>query len=376
MRFVCLSLFLIFAHASASIAASVDNIRIGAYQERTRIVFDMTGRPDFKVFALNNPNRVVVDLPSTSWNAPKLRPSGDVLGSHHAELKGGGVRVVLNMKAPTIVETSFFLPAAGGKPDRLVMDLTPDVKITAASKISPAPARKPKLRKKYRIVLDSGHGGRDPGAISGKVFEKNITLAIVKELARQLRADGRYEVFLTRSDDRIISLGGRVAIARKRKADLFISIHADTIDKSSVRGASIYTLSETSSDRQTAKLAAKENRADIIAGLDLSTQDKQVTSILIDLSQRDSTNKAGFIAETLVSSLNKKGVRTLENPHRFAGFAVLKAPDVPSILIEAGFLSNHQEVRELSKAAYRRKLSSAIKDGIDKYFDKLQTSNR
>ncbi|MCB1556781.1 MAG: N-acetylmuramoyl-L-alanine amidase, partial [Alphaproteobacteria bacterium] len=159
-------------------------------------------------------------------------------------------------------------------------------------------------------------------------------------------------------------------IARAKDADLFVSLHADSIGKSAIRGASIYTLSEKASDAQTARLADKENRADLIAGVDLSVEDETVANILVDLSMRDTMNQSKFLANTVVDTMKGKGLSVLDNPHRYAGFAVLKAPDVPSILIELGFLSNRTEAKMLANAAYQKKVAVALRTGIEAYFQK------
>lgn len=226
--------------------------------------------------------------------------------------------------------------------------------------------------KKPLIVIDPGHGGQDPGALGHAGHkEKDITLAAAKDLKKHLEETGRYNVQLTRSTDVFIKLQDRVKIARRVGADLFISLHADSIDKPNVHGASIYTLSNKASDAQTAKLAARENRADLIAGVDLSHEDKEVADILIDLAMRDTMNQSKFFANKVVKHADAHGIDLLEGPHRYAGFAVLKAPDTPSVLIEMGFMSNKNEVMRLSSPEYRTKIVSAIGKGIDSYFVKV-----
>ncbi|MCB9990513.1 MAG: N-acetylmuramoyl-L-alanine amidase [Rhodospirillales bacterium] len=242
----------------------------------------------------------------------------------------------------------------------------------------PVAAAPPVTRKGKRlIVIDPGHGGVDPGAIGANgVFEKHVTLSMGKELKDLLERTGRYEVKLTRGKDKYLRLYQRVQIARAADADLFISLHADSIGKSNVRGASIYTLSEKASDEQTAKLADRENKADIIAGTDLSHEDEQVANILIDLAMRDTMNQSKFFANTLVDNLGDDGIKILEKPHRYAGFAVLKAPDIPSVLIEMGFMSNKSEAQMLSSPDYRQKIARALVAGIDAYFEKVDRNNR
>jgi N-acetylmuramoyl-L-alanine amidase len=363
--FVCLCApALAAATAAARPDLAIDAVRAGLRADgTTRVVLDLSApAPAFAARAEGA--RVLLDLPPFVWREGAPRLAGTLRAVRPGN-RPGGARVTMDTAAPVAVAAAFALPPQGTKPHRLVLDLAPAQEATPQAVAGPPPP--PPRPKPLRIVLDPGHGGRDPGAISGKVQEKAITLALAKELARQLRADGRYQVYLTREDDRALSLADRVTFARTKKADLFLSIHADSIGKPAVRGASVYTLSETASDAQTAKLAVRENRADILAGLDLTHEDPQVTTILIDLAQRDSLNKAGFLAEALVRVLSERGVTILENPHRYAGFAVLKAPDIPSVLIEAGFLSNRAEAQALADPGHRRKIAAAIKRGVDAY---------
>ena len=232
------------------------------------------------------------------------------------------------------------------------------------------PPTKPERNGPVVVAIDPGHGGVDPGTRGRSgVYEKRITLAAARELARQLTATGRYRVVFTRDRDVFVPLPTRVAIARKAGASLFISLHADSIADRKVRGASVYTLSENASDAESAALAAKENKADVIAGIDLSSQvyDPEVANILIDLAQRQTNNDSGVFAETLVPELGTVE-RLLRKTHRNAGFRVLKAPDVPSVLIEMGYLSNPRDERMLRNPAMRAKLMGAVRRAIDRYF--------
>lgn len=247
----------------------------------------------------------------------------------------------------------------------------------------PVPERKPQAAapeksmtlsgKKSVIVIDPGHGGIDPGALGANgISEKHITLSMAKTLKEELERTGRYKVILTREKDIYHKLYKRVEIARQHNADLFISLHADSIGKANVQGASVYTLSDKASDEQTALLADRENRADLIAGLDLNTDDEQVATILVNLTMRDTMNQSRFFANKLVNYLDDGRIKMLENPHRYAGFAVLKAPDIPSVLIEMGFMSNPREAEQLAKPEYRHNMARALVSGIDAYFNKLQ----
>jgi len=221
---------------------------------------------------------------------------------------------------------------------------------------------------KHVVVIDPGHGGVDPGASSvGGIFEKELTLVAAKELKRQLDASGRYQVVLTRDRDIFLPLRERVQIARAAHAELFISLHADSIVGSSITGSTVYTLSAKASDAEAAALAADENKADAIAGANLGDYPDEVADILIDLAQRETKNDSAKYAHDLVDQLDKNG-RTVEHGIRSGGFAVLKAPDFPSFLLEMGYLSNAKEERELRDPAYRTRLMSSVRRAIDLYF--------
>jgi N-acetylmuramoyl-L-alanine amidase len=218
------------------------------------------------------------------------------------------------------------------------------------------------------VALDPGHGGVDPGAISPRgIYEKNITLTTARELARQLDASGRYRAVLTRNRDVFVPLRERVARARLHHAELLLSIHADALPDRGQRGLSVYTLSDQASDRETAALAERENRDDFVAGLKLSRQPREIGAILLDLARRQTNNRSLTLARAVVGELGH-AVPLLEKPHRSAGFVVLKAPDVPSALVELGCLSNRDEERLLPRHAYQHRLAQALLRAIDDYF--------
>jgi N-acetylmuramoyl-L-alanine amidase len=232
----------------------------------------------------------------------------------------------------------------------------------AAAKQKPAP-------KVYVVMLDPGHGGVDPGAIGrGGAYEKDITLPTAREVARQLEATRRYRVHLTRNDDEFIPLQERVARARAVNADLFLSMHADALPEPEMRGASVYTLSEQASDKEAAALAASENKADLIGGIDLSRHEPVVGEILFDLARRETNNLSIRLARQLVSELGQE-VKLLNNSHRSAGFVVLKAPDIPSALVEMGCLSNRTEEQLLQRTPYQHKVATGLVRSINDYFD-------
>ncbi|MHA1568938.1 MAG: N-acetylmuramoyl-L-alanine amidase family protein, partial [Alphaproteobacteria bacterium] len=247
---------------------------------------------------------------------------------------------------------------------------------------APAPAEPPPVKPARRadqrplIAIDAGHGGVDPGAIGSRgTYEKKITLAFARELKRQLDATGRFRATLTRERDIFVRLRGRIAIARRAGADLFISLHADSLGSRRPRGASVYTLSNKASDKEAAALAAKENKSDLIAGVDLTHENPVVANILIDLAQRETMNQSARFAKTLIREMGRD-MRLMRNTHRFAGFAVLKAPDVPSVLIELGYLSNPTEEKLLNSAAYRKKATGAIVRAIKARFVRTRAAQR
>jgi N-acetylmuramoyl-L-alanine amidase len=233
-------------------------------------------------------------------------------------------------------------------------------------------ARKPVRRR--IVVLDPGHGGIDPGAIGGGgAYEKEITLPLARAVARELTAKNRFLVYLTRNDDEFVALHERVAFARGRRADLFLSIHADALPDASLHGATVFTLSEQASDREAAEVAASENKADLIAGIDLSRNAPEVSDILFDLARRQTNNLSIRLARELVNELGRC-VQLLNNSHRSAGFAVLKAPDVPSALVEVGCISNPNEERQLQQRAHQKRLAVGLARSIDDYFERVGTT--
>jgi N-acetylmuramoyl-L-alanine amidase len=233
------------------------------------------------------------------------------------------------------------------------------------------PPRPPRDTRRV-IALDAGHGGVDPGAISAITGqqEKAITLAVTRDVRDALQATGRFRVVMTRDSDVFVRLRDRVEIARRAGADLFVSIHADSLQGDQrVTGLSVYTLSEQASDREAEALAQRENRSDRIGGVDIGGASGDLRSILIDLAQRDTLNASARFAQTLVRQMRAADVPTLPQPHRFAGLAVLTAPDVPSVLVELGYLSNREDAKRLADPAQRLRLATGIATSIDRYFD-------
>ncbi|OFW96877.1 MAG: hypothetical protein A3D94_14360 [Alphaproteobacteria bacterium RIFCSPHIGHO2_12_FULL_66_14] len=228
----------------------------------------------------------------------------------------------------------------------------------------PAPRPRPKL-----IVLDPGHGGKDPGALGARgTREKTVVLLVARELQRQLQAGGRYRVMLTRTSDVFIPLRTRVARAESAKADLFLSLHADSHPDSDVRGASVYTLSEEASDREAAALAARENRADALGSLRLDRQSDSVVRTLVAMAQRGTVNDSRRLAEAMVEAFGRNGVRRLRRTHRRAGFAVLTSAEIPAALVELGYLSNSHDEKMLTVRQHQIHLARVLRAAVDAYF--------
>ncbi|HSV28634.1 MAG TPA: N-acetylmuramoyl-L-alanine amidase [Candidatus Omnitrophota bacterium] len=287
---------------------------------------------------------------------------------------------ILSAAMPPPMERPVATPAVMTAPAPEPMTAAPAM-VTKVAATIPAPepeAKGPSKNGDGRpvIVLDPGHGGVDPGAIGvSGVYEKFITLAAARELKEQLERSGRYKVHLTRDRDIFIRLRDRVALARQYNADLFISLHADAVQNPQIKGLSVYTLSQNASDAEAAALADKENKVDLIAGIDLSHESADVANILIDLAQRETLNRSAGFAGGIVDELGRE-ITLLNNTHRFAGFAVLKAPDVPAVLIELGYLSNEYEERNLRQPVYREKIAKSISRAIDGFFLQGQKAKR
>ena len=384
--------------AVARAAGVASAIRVHDHTTHTRLVLELSENIDFSIFSLADPYRIVADLPELDWtmDGAALPQTGVVKAVRYGLFQPGRARIVVDLVDPAGVKNAFVLPATGGTPHRFVIDLEKTSRETFMAAVGPqnrigrlaAAAAKPQQAKalvdptaresnlKKLIVIDPGHGGVDPGAIGlSGIYEKAITLAAAKQLKTRLEATGRYRVKLTRDRDVSLELAERREIARRAEADLFISLHADSIANKSVRGLSVYTLSEKASDREAEMLAEKENNSDRIIGVDLSHESQEVRHILVDLAQRESMNLATRLADRLIGEL-KREATMLRNGHRFARFVVLKSPDVPSVLIEMGYLSNRQDEAALKTEVYRGKLMQAVVRGVDAHFGSIQTASR
>lgn len=381
-----------FGQSSPTVTA----LRVGDHPDRTRLVLEIDGPFTFSYFTLVEPRRLVVDFSELDFDLKtdpaKRLPRGAVGAIRYGLFKPGNSRLVVDLSGPSKVKTAFVIDPMDGFGYRFVLDLTPtsqDAFIQQAKQTRPqqpvpapvietpaatAPARSDGKRV---IAIDAGHGGIDPGAVGATgIYEKRITLAAALQLAEALRETGQYHVVMTRETDVFLRLRKRVAVAREAGAELFLSLHADSIDNRTVRGSHVYSLSKTASDAEAAALAAKENKADLIAGLDLSEYSTDVHTILLDLSQRETNNTSIELADRMVDGFRQYGVQSLNRPHRQAGFAVLKAPDVPSVLIELGFLSNRKDEAMLLTAEGRAPIIRAIVASVNKHFATRTVQNQ
>jgi N-acetylmuramoyl-L-alanine amidase len=362
-------------------------IRMGGDDSQTRLVIDLTRKVDLRAFTLADPYRLVIDLPQVTFALPaKAGDSGRglVKAYRYGLVMAGGSRIVIDLTKPVRVEKVMTLDAAQGVPARLVLDLAAidrasfmralalDSKArTDAAKPLPRDTAHPSGDPRPVIVIDPGHGGPDTGAKApgGEHEEKAIVLEFGALLRDQLEKSGKYRVVMTRTDDTFIPLGDRVRFARHRNAQLFISIHADWLPRTEgdAQGASIYTLSETASDATAARLAEAENRADAVGGVDLSREPSDVADILFDLAQRETKTYSHQFAKMLVGEM-KQAVRLHQHPLKSAGFKVLRSPDVPSVLVELGYVSNKADLKALLSDEWRNKAAGTIVKAVDAFF--------
>lgn len=373
-----------------------EKLRYGLYKPgNSRVVLDIrTPAAITQAFILEPQGgkgfRVVIDLTPTTpeaflRNAGKApvrvtasRPSPPPASSPKKKmvLVKGPDPVAAPVAAPAALTASPTATVSALGPKGSRSGLQPPQQQATPFRLAP---RKPEPKhrdKKHVVVLDPGHGGADPGTIGiSGIYEKHLTLSMARELKKRLERTGRFKVLLTRDRDIFIRLRDRVQMARDAKAELFISIHANSVRNKKIKGSAVYTLSEKASDSEAQELAEKENKADLIAGVDLTYETPEVTSILIDLAQRESMNQSARFAATLVKEL-RRITKVLRNSHRFAGFAVLKAPDVPSVLFEMGFLSNLSDERALRSRKYRARLAATVVRSAEAYFARIEEATR
>lgn len=364
--------------------------RLAGDEKRTRFIVDVDRNVPFGVFALADPYRVVIDLPETEFHfeAGDGRSGRGLVNAYRYGLIGPGKsRIVLDTSGPVKVDKAFVVEAVDDQPVRLVVDLLSTTREDFLAELAMRPPKRSAAQssppmsgheavrpgaagegRDIVIVVDPGHGGIDAGARSRSgTLEKNVVLDFSRRLADVLGKSGRFSVHLTRDDDEFIPLGERVNIARSHKASLLISVHADSVSAGSVSGATVYTLSERASDGVAAALAEQENRSDAIGGVDLTGETDAVADILIDLVQRETKNYAVFFARTLVDEL-KRHTGVVKNPHRSAGFKVLKAHDVPSVLLELGYLTNSSDEKHLIDAEWQETVAETVANAVAQYF--------
>lgn len=347
---------------------------------------DLSQKIEVAAFALADPYRVVVDLPQVAFRLPDKigeQSRGLVKAFRYGLIMQGGSRIVLDTSGPVKVEKAFVLDAEAGEPARLVVDLAATDRASfmrtltlenkpdrLASANPPEPPAKADNDTRPLIVLDPGHGGIDQGARaqSGEL-EKDVVLKFAQILRSRLEKTGKYRIAMTRTDDTFIALSERVKFSRSNGAALFISIHADSLPKGEgqAEGATVYTLSENASDAEAARLAEAENKADAIAGVDLTIEPDDVASILFDLAQRETKTYSMKFARTAVGEL-KSTARLHKQPLKSAGFKVLTAPDVPSVLIELGYMSTKDDLKLMVSDVWQNKTAGALAQAIDTFF--------
>ena len=385
---------------------TASDARLAGDAKQTRFILDLDQSITFRAFALADPYRVVVDIPQVNFalaagtgNAGR----GLIRAFRYGLVMPGGSRIVFDLTGPAKVSKSYVLDAANGQPPRLVLefeevDRTTFVQSLAAEnrpQLRPAiadandavvpataPAEPPKdlpkelsklavVDSRPLIIIDPGHGGVDNGTQASGESEKNLVLAFGLALRDRIEKSGKYRVVMTRSDDTFIPLDDRVKIARNQSAALFVSIHADALPKheGEAEGATIYTLSDKASDAEAARLAETENKADAIGGVNLTEEPTEVADILIDLAQRETRTYANRFARLLASEM-KNSARMYKHPLKSAGFRVLKAPDVPSVLVELGYVSNKGDLEHLVSDNWRAKTVGSMAQAIDIFFAK------
>jgi len=361
----------------------VMSARIGEHDDRTRLVIELSDPVNLRAFSLANPNRIILDMPEVAWRmgAPPV-PSGRGLikAYRYGLFRAGNSRMVIDLNRPARLGETLAIPPAAGFGYRVVIDLFPTTAFESGAgwpadlkareddaERKAMAATVPAVAGRKVVVIDPGHGGIDSGTqgVNG-LLEKDLVLAEGLRLAKELRARG-FNVFMTRDKDNFVPLRDRVAFGRAHRADLFVSLHADSNPDASVSGLSIYTLNDGRSDREAAALAKRENQSDVIAGVDLSGGNSPVAPILIDLAQRDTINKSSRFAEIALAQLAGATDILARSPHRSASLAVLVAPDVPAVLIELGYLSNQADAAQMNTEAWRSRVAVAIAAAVSRH---------
>jgi N-acetylmuramoyl-L-alanine amidase len=404
--------------ASPALCMDVSGVRLGIHEDKTRLVIDLTHEAQFKIIKTDSPKKFQIQLRNTRVPqkfASKQKGKGHIAGFYFTRGPQKTMILTIDAKGAAEIQKAFAMTKASDGPYRLVVDIRPKKNHSPPQK----PAQKENLGKKEQpdsiilpakdtnleplkpnkqhtesvinnrmnsiplpfikplrrvVVIDAGHGGQDPGTISPQgVHEKDITLAVAIEMKRLIDKSGKYAAVLTRTKDQHLPLRYRFSVARELNANLLISLHADSNPNKKVKGVSVYTLSEKASDKEAERLADKENNSDFLEDLKFAHQEeKDVKDILINLSQTRAKNHAIQFADMLMKRFSKQEVLA-KNKHRAADFAVLKAPDVASVLIELGYLSNVDDQKRLVSRSYQRKIASQIVTAIDDYFEHIKS---
>jgi N-acetylmuramoyl-L-alanine amidase len=379
---------------AASTFPVASDARLAGDARQTRFILDLDKPIQFRAFALADPYRVVVDIPQVSFKLAAGTGSagrGLIKAFRYGLVMPGGSRIVFDLTGPAKIANSTMLEAANGQPPRLVLELE-EIDRTAFVQ-SLAPENRPELRPAIAeanaavvpsaakpaqppdarplIVIDPGHGGIDNGTQAGGEMEKNLVLGFGLALRDRIEKSGKYRVVMTRDDDTFIPLNDRVKVARNQSAALFVSIHADALPRreGDAQGATIYTLSDKASDAEAERLAEAENKSDAIGGVNLTDEPTEVADILIDLAQRETKTFSNRFARLLMGEM-KNTARMHKHPLKSAGFRVLKAPDVPSVLVELGYVSNKGDLERLVSENWRTKTVGSMAQAIDAFFAK------
>jgi len=366
-----------FALPFSASAAQIRNARLWRSDEKLRLVFDLSGSVRYKTFTLTAPERLIIDVSGASVGADfsQLALNGTVIRSIRSGVFGyGDTRIVLDLSSPVLLN-SFLLAPQDGQGHRLVLDL-----VSAKSELNvpmvprETPPMKAHPRRDIMVVVDPGHGGKDPGAVGAKgEREKDVVLSIAQLLAKRLKKEKGFDVKLVRNDDFFVPLRKRVEIARQHKADMFISVHADAAPRLTASGASVYCLSEGGATSATARfMAQRENGADLLGAtslLNLKDKDPMLAGVILDMSMNATIAASLQLGSTVLGSL--AGITTLHQKRvEQAGFAVLKSPDVPSILVETGFISNARDSQRLVTARHQQAVANGLFEGLQRYFAK------
>jgi len=369
----CTGLLLLLAAAAlaAPKTSEINGFRVWTDPDKTRVVFDLSDSTSYKLFELSNPSRVVLDLESAELKAnPKLDPktAGVIQAVRYGKQDNGKLRVVLDL-ANAVKPRSFLLAPIGEYGHRLVVDLYPQEKAYSPVVVKSVKTLKNNPDRDVIIAVDAGHGGEDPGAIGpSKSREKDITLQIAWELKKAIDARPGMRAVMIRDGDYYIPLRQRFAKARKHRADMFVSVHADAFHKRNVSGSSVFILSRRGASSEAARwLAKKENQSDLVGGVTLEDKDNVLVSVLLDLSQNATMEASGHAATQVFESLRRFG-KTHKKRVDYANFLVLKSPDVPSMLIETGFITNPSEEKKLRNPKHQKSLAAAIASGIEQHF--------